>query len=210
MTADPDALRAEIDSTRQNLSSDVNALTDYVTPANVAHRQAEKVKGSVGRRMGDMKDKVMGTTTALSDHATSVTDHVSSMTGSVSGAVSDAGAAAPSAVSAGTRGNPLAAGLIALGAGWLIASLLPASTRERQAAAAVKENASTLAAPLASAAKDIAGGLQQPAQEAVDSLKASAADAVLTVKDEGAAAGDHVRTEARDTVASGSGQGSMR
>ncbi|WIX84268.1 hypothetical protein QRX50_19710 [Amycolatopsis carbonis] len=38
----------------------------------------------------------------------------------------------PKPVRRGTEGNPLAAGLIAFGAGWLVASLLPGTERERE------------------------------------------------------------------------------
>jgi uncharacterized protein DUF3618 len=46
-----------------------------------------------------------------------------------------------------TEGNPLAAGLIAFGLGWLTASLLPASKREQQLADEAKAGSVTPAAP---------------------------------------------------------------
>jgi hypothetical protein len=48
------------------------------------------------------------------------------------------------AVGGQTQGNPLAAGLIAFGVGWLAASLIPASRPEQQAAAKAKEHASVV------------------------------------------------------------------
>ena len=54
---DPDQLRAEIERTRSDLSQNVNALGEAVTPGNIAKRQVDKVAGAaVG-----LKDKVMGT-----------------------------------------------------------------------------------------------------------------------------------------------------
>ncbi|WP_200919300.1 DUF3618 domain-containing protein [Curtobacterium sp. Leaf261] len=41
----PDEIRAEIEATRGNLGSDVDALADKVNPSSIAHRQTEKVKG---------------------------------------------------------------------------------------------------------------------------------------------------------------------
>src|ERR1700712_1396961 len=149
--SDPDQIRAEIERTRGNLSSDVNALTDSVGPGNVARRQAGKARGAV---VG-VKDRVMG----------SAAD-AGSRTGSAASSVSDSITGAPDSISAHTRGNPLAAGLIALGAGLLVGSLLPASQKETELAGAVKDNASTLAQPITEAAKSVAADLKGPAQEA--------------------------------------------
>ncbi|MGQ7295851.1 DUF3618 domain-containing protein [Quadrisphaera sp. KR29] len=195
---DPAVLRAQIDATRARMSEDVNALTDYAAPSNVAHRQAEKVKGKVSGAVGGVRDRVMGT---ASDTTGAAGSAVSSAASSVGGAVHDA----PGAAVSGTRGNPLAAGLIALGAGWLIGSLLPASSKEAQAASAVKEHASTVTQPLAHAAQEVAGNLKEPAAQAAQSVKETAADAAATVKDEGtdAARSTQERTAAaKDAVQS--------
>src|SRR6188768_3800793 len=80
---DPDVLRAEIDETRANLSQNVNALGEAVTPSNIARRQADKVKGTaVG-----VKDKVMG---SARDSASSVGDSVSGMTDTAAGVPGEA------------------------------------------------------------------------------------------------------------------------
>ena len=115
---------------------------------------------------------------------------------SVASSVGDAATAAPSAARQKTQGNPLAAGLIAFGAGWLISSLLPASEKEKQAASTVKdkagEHSDTLTAPLKEAAGNAKENLQGPAQDAVTSVKDKATDAASTVKDEAASAKDDV------------------
>ena len=80
-----------------------------------------------------------------------------------------------------TQGNPLAAGLIAFGAGWLISSLLPASRQEQRLAQQATEKAADVGRPLADKARDAAmeikDNLQEPAQEAVASVKDTATDA---------------------------------
>ena len=58
--------------------------------------------------------------------------NVHSATGTAGAHLGDAGAAigdAPAQVKTKTQGNPLAAGLIAFGAGLLVSSLIPASRR---------------------------------------------------------------------------------
>lgn len=195
---DPAVIRAQIDATRARMSEDVNALTDYAAPSNVAQRQADKVKGAVSSAVGGVRDRVMGS----AQHTASTTG------GAVSGAASSVGDAvhgAPAAAAQKTRGNPLAAGLIALGAGWLIGSLLPASSKEAQAAAAVKEHASTVTEPLVHAAKEAADSLREPAAQAAQAVKETATDAASTVKDEGAEAARSTQqraADAKDTVQS--------
>lgn len=192
MTNDPDALRADIERTRTDLSQNVDALGEAATPGNIAKRQAEKVGGLAT----GIKDKIMGT---AEDVGSDVGDKLSSAGDSVSGAVSDT----PHQVRSQTRGNPMAAGLIALGAGWLLGSLLPASTKERELASSAKDKAQPVLQEAQSVAKDAAETLKEPAQEAAGSLKGSAQDAVQNVKDEGQSAASDVKQsaqESKDTV----------
>jgi gas vesicle protein len=182
----PDQIRADIERTRLELSSNVDALGDKVSPSHVAHRQVDRAKGAVT----GVKDRVMG---SAADLSSGVADKTSSATGSVTDTLS----ASPDAARRQTRGNPLAAGLIALGAGWLVGSLIPASSREREAATAVKDNAMQLKEPLTEVAKDAASHLQEPAQQAVEAVKSEAADAVQNVKDQGAEATSQVQDEAQ-------------
>ena len=124
MSNDPDQIREQIERTRADLSSNVNTLADTVNPAHAAKRQVGKVKGAVF----GVKDTVMGS-------ASDAGDKLSSAHSSVSDAVSEA----PDQLRSRTAGNPLAAGLIAFGIGWLAGSLLPASAPEQQAANKVKD-----------------------------------------------------------------------
>lgn len=190
MSENPDAIRADIEATRARLGTNVDAVADKVTPSNIVQRQGDKVKDAVF----GVKEKVMGT----AEHAT---DRVHSGTGSAGSHLSDAGSAigdTPRQVRAKTQGNPLAAGLIAFGAGMLFSSLIPASEKEREAADALKTKAEPLTTELTEAAKDIAEGLKAPAQEAMENVKATAAAATDHVKAEGQGAVDDVKYRASD------------
>lgn len=185
---DPDALRAEIDQTRANLSQNVNALGDAVTPGNIARRQASKATGAaVG-----LKDKVMG---SAHDSAGSLGDRASGLASSASGTASDA----PAQARRKTQGNPLAAGLVALGAGWLVGSLLPSSQKERDAAMAVKDQAAPLVDQGKELGKEAVQNLQQPAQEAAEAVTSRAQEAAGTVKSEGQQQAADVRESAADS-----------
>ena len=183
MSNDPDVIRAQIEATRAGLSSDVNELGEKVSPAQIAKRQRDKVKGGV---------------MAVKDHIMGATDTATSSTGGAMSSVGDAVSDAPGKVAQQTKGSPMAAGLIAFGAGMLLSALLPASKPEAQAAAAIKEQAQPLVDQLPSTAKEAAGNLQEPAQQALESVKSTATDAVDTVKDEGSSAVDDVKGQAQD------------
>jgi hypothetical protein len=196
---DPEALRAEIEATRANLSRDVNALGDAVTPGNIARRQTDKAKGAaVG-----LKDKIMGSAesaaSSVGDKASGMTSNVSGSASGAAGSVGDTVGGAPQMAKAQTQGNPLAAGLIALGAGWLLGSLLPASQREQQAAGQLKEQAKPLVGEAQQVAKEAAAELKEPAQQAAESVKSTAQDAAQTVKAEGQSAADDVRSSAQSS-----------
>lgn len=192
MSQDPDQIRADIERTRTNLSSDVDALADSVNPRNVARRQVDKVSGAATT----VREKVMGS-------ASSATDQVGSAASSVGDAASTVGDKAgevPAKARATTQGNPLAAGLVAFGAGLIVASLLPASQKEQRAAVAVKEKAEPLTQEVTSVAKESAEHLKQPAQDAAQSVKDTAQDAAATVKEESTSAAQDVRSDALDAT----------
>ena len=108
---------------------------------------------------------------------------------------------APAQVQRKTRGNPLAAGLIAFGIGYLISSAIPSSEKEQEAASRLQEKAAPLKEKVSEAASDVADRLREPAQQAAASVKGAATDAVANVKDEGATARDDVQGQVRDSAA---------
>ncbi|MEJ1195695.1 DUF3618 domain-containing protein [Pseudarthrobacter sp. CCNWLW207] len=206
MSDNPDAIRSDIEATRARLGTNVDAVADKVTPSNIVHRQTDKVKDAVF----GVKEKIMGAaddaTTTLhtnAGHTGNALGHAGDTVGSTLGDAGQAISDAPAQVKTKTQGNPLAAGLIAFGAGMLLSSLIPASEKEREAADALKTAAEPLTTELTDAAKDMAQGLKEPAQEAMENVKATAADAAEHVKTEGQYAAADVKdkaTEAKDHV----------
>jgi gas vesicle protein len=193
MTDDPDVIRAEIESTRRNLSGDVDALADKVTPSKIADRQKRKVKGA----FHSFTEKIMG-----SDDDEYYYGHPHQ---SVAGKAGDAiGDAKDATVDAGRRvvrkaeGNPVAVGLIAFGVGLLAASLIPASDKEQELAAKAKEAAQPVLQEAAEVGKQVANDLKEPAQEAVESVKETAQESVEAVRAEAADRASDVSDDARE------------
>jgi len=207
-SSDPDVIRRQIEDTRRELSYDVDALNEKVNPARVVDRRVTAAKG----RMTNIKEKVMGSAQDTTYHAQGVASNAagsvqsaaSSAADSVQGAASSAATAvqqAPDTIVRQTQGNPLAAGLIAFGVGWLVSSLLPASEKEKQLAqqaeTAIRENKDALLEPAKQAAQEIGEELKPAAQEAVASVKSTAQDAATTVTEEGKSAAADVQGKAQ-------------
>jgi hypothetical protein len=203
MTNDPEDIRRDIEATRRDLSADVDALTDKVSPARVVERRVDSARGA----LSSVRDKVMGsassTTSAAGEGLGSAQEAVRSGTSSVTAAASSA----PQVARRQANGNPLAAGLIAFGAGWLVSSLLPPTEKEQRLASRAKETASEHAGPVTSAlgeaAQQVQENLREPAQQAAASVSSTASDATTTVHEEArSAAGDVAgqAQQAKDTV----------
>ncbi|WP_448620807.1 DUF3618 domain-containing protein [Geodermatophilus sp. URMC 65] len=207
---DPEAIRRQIEQTQRELSYDVDALNEKVNPSRVMDRRVSAAKGRIGR----VRERVMGSahdTRATAQHRTqnaagTVQDRAHDAAESVQGAAQQAAHAvqqAPDTIVRQAQGNPLAAGLIAFGVGWLVSSLLPASERERQLAeqaeSAVREHKDTLLQPAKDAAQEIREELQPAAQQAVQEVKSTAQDAAQTVKQEGQSAAQDVQGQAQES-----------
>jgi hypothetical protein len=113
----------------------------------------------------------------------------------------------PDTVRQQAQGNPLAAGAIAFGVGVLLASVFPASEKEKQAAGQLMDKAQPLKDELQHAGQDLAEQLKKPAREAVEQVKgvateggqavaATAKDAAGTAKETAQDAAGNVRSEA--------------
>jgi hypothetical protein len=175
MGTTPEDLKTNIERTRGELSADVDALADRVSPSSIARRRADSLRGSAQ----GVRDRVMGTVSSASDTADG----------------------APAAVTQKAQGNPLAAGLTAFGAGLLVSSLLPATQAERQVGTAVKDNA---VEPVKAFAQDQAQEAQQAlrpvAEEHVAQVKEAATDAAQATADHAKSAGSDVADQARDSA----------
>jgi cell division septum initiation protein DivIVA len=142
MSTEPDEIRADIERTRAELSSDVDALTDKVSPSQAARRQADRLRSAAT----SVKDRVVG---AASDGTSAVSDTASGL---------------PEAARDRARGNPLAVGLIAFGAGWLASALLPSTRQEQGLAQSAKEQAAPVVEQVKGAAQEMGANLKEPAK----------------------------------------------
>jgi Protein of unknown function (DUF3618) len=211
MSTDPDQIRSEIDQTQRELSADMDALTEKLSPQRIVERRVRR-----GRlAMTNVKDKIMGSTSDAYQTAGSATssagDSVSARASAARDTAADAASSAvdtvrstPDTIRRRTTGNPLAAGLVAFGAGWLLSSLLPASEPEQQVATQVKDFATEQGRPVArqlgEAGQEAAQELRESAQQRAETVRQTAADAASTVKGEAQSAASDVKGQAQEST----------
>jgi hypothetical protein len=218
MSTDPEQIRSEIDQTQRELSADVDALTEKISPPRMVERRVRRTRTA----MTNIKDRIMGSTThgassvyqSAGSAASSAGETISSKASaardtaaSTASSAADAARSAPEMVRRRAEGNPLAAGLIAFGAGWLLSSLLPATEPEQQVASQVKDFATEQGRPVARQlgedGQEAAQQLRESAQQRAQAVKATATQAASTVADDTRSATGHVTGQAQqaaDTV----------
>ena len=197
MGTSPEKLRNQIEATRADMTRNVDVLADKVSPSAIAGRKMDSVREAAG----SVKEKVMG----AAHHGGDATSSLSAKASDYGSTVTDQVAGAPDAIRGKAQGNPLAAGIIAFGAGLLLSSLIPASDKEQRAAVALKEKAAPLADEAKAQALQLKDSLQPAAQDAVEQVKSTATEAASATKEQATSVAgevaDHAKSAAVDTKA---------
>ena len=101
MTTDPDQIRSNIEQTQQNLSADVDALTEKVSPPRIMERRVQQTRSAMttmkDRIMGGMADRTSNAGETVSSTASSAKDTLASTASSAA----DVASAAPDTVPPG-------------------------------------------------------------------------------------------------------------
>ncbi|SCG71083.1 DUF3618 domain-containing protein [Micromonospora inositola] len=198
MSNDPNRIRSEIENTRSELSSDVDALTDKVNPRRIAGERVGQARGAFARA----KEKVMGapmdgqSAGQRMSHTAGSARQMGSQAGErmshAAGSVREEARSLGQQSREQAQGNPLAAGLIAFGAGLLVSSLMPPSRPERQwagqARGMVTEHSAGLREQASEVGHQLRDNLREPAQQAARSVGSTAAQGASAVREQGRSA----------------------
>jgi gas vesicle protein len=182
-------LTSQIEDTRRRMASDLDTLQDRVSPSAIVERRKQAVRG----RFSSMKERVMGT-------AQSATDSVSSAASSATSAAGGASSSVAATAQDRFEGAPLAAGLVAFGTGVVMASLLPASRAEAEAAHRVVETVKDQGGPLLdearAAGQEVVENVKESAMQSAEHVKDSAHESAQTVQGEARSSAETVRDQA--------------
>jgi hypothetical protein len=212
MAEDTAQMRARIEQQRNDITHTVDQIGNRVSPSHIVARRQDRVR----RRLTGWKDAVFGNDEPdfppprgsrylyAGEQRSAYRPHdLGDDDGSNGGARERLGDAAshatssvqhaPDAVRRQTRGNPMAAGAVALGAGWLIGSLLPESRAERRAIQRVEPQLAGAAAEARDEAQGLADDLREPAKDAANRVKDRGRDAADEVKGQASQSTQNVR-----------------
>lgn len=194
MGQSPEELRYDIDRTREGMDATLDHIEDRVSPSRIVERRKARVRTVVG----DVRDRVMGTAHDVRAQSQAKADHAGSRLDDMGNEMKDRVDHLQEAGKRQYRGNPLAAGLIAFGAGALVGSLLPETEQEHQIAEGLQDRLQPVADELKSAGQHVAQDLKEDAQEAVEHTKEAASDAAQTVKEDAQTSADDLRMESKE------------
>lgn len=199
MAQESDQLRHQIDTQRAEISDTVSEIENRVRPSRIAARGTDRLK----HRMTGWRHAVFG---GSDDHRSAYgTGYESVGSGygtagygtagdgsenglghrasDVASSAADSIRHSPEFARRETRGNPLAAGAIALGAGWLVAGLVPESRQERKLVQRAEPKLAEAASTAKSEGAAVAHEMRDEAKEAAKELQDTTKDAARHVKE---------------------------
>jgi len=173
----------------------LEAIGDRLSP----ERMVERRKAAVGQKFRGMKEAVMGSP----GYQEPITGRMRSQAGGAMQSASDTVHSAtdrvqhaPQAIADQARGNPVAAGLIAFGAGVLLATVLPTSRTEQRLVDEARPQLQGAADQLKTAGREVAESAKEHAREAAEEVKSVGSDATSHVRDQAQQSAQNVKADA--------------
>ena len=190
MAEEPNELTDRIERQRESISATVDEIENRISPSRIAARRTYRMK----RTVVDWKDRLMGNDEPdypwnRSMASTGMWESSNTEHQGLRERAAESAQHAPEAIRRQTQGNPFAAGVIALGAGWLTASLLPETRSERRVVQKIQPGLESAARTVRDEATELAGELREPAKQAVGE-----------VTDRGREAGEQLAAETRSAA----------
>jgi hypothetical protein len=146
-------LKVKLAENREALGEDLAAIGDRVSPGRMVERRRAQVRDRFGR----MRETVMG---AADSATTTVSDVTATATDTVTGV--------PDAVLSKAQGAPMAARLVAFGAGFLASSLMPATRKEQEVAARLQPALEEKAGEVGTAAQSVIDDVKERGEHALE------------------------------------------
>ncbi len=172
-------LRHEIESTRSNMSRDLDAIGDKVSPRRIAQRRKDRM----GQWFSSVREQVFGAAEDASGQLGGGAHSVASSVGEHAHGMADALTGAPHTVARKTQGSPVTAGAVAFGVGFLASLIGPSTAAEQEAVRRIEDEAGPMLEPLKDAAHELVATIRSEGAEAAEGLKADAGEHAQTVRD---------------------------
>jgi ElaB/YqjD/DUF883 family membrane-anchored ribosome-binding protein len=196
-------LRNDIERTREDMSRDLDAIGDRISP----RRMAERRVGRSRRWLADAKERVFGSADEMA-HTTGDRMHTAQDRMHETGErvteqahrVGEAVRETPQRAKRQTQGNPMVAGGVAFGLGFLAAMVFGATEKEQELLHRAEDRMGDLEPvkeELTEAAREVAGTASSAAGQAAEELKESASERAHEVADTAKQDAKQVKDEAQ-------------
>ena len=185
-------LRRDIENTREDLGETLDAIGDRVSPGRIVKRRTQRVRDA----FSSARQSIMGSAESAQGGAQQMVHQA----GDAASTVADKARQAPDQVIRQTQGNPLAAGLVAFGVGMVVASVIPPSKPEQQAAGAIQDKLEPLKERAVDVAREVKDEVQGAAQTAASELKTTATEAASEVSDQAQSSAEQVKDEVKSAA----------
>jgi gas vesicle protein len=179
-----DQLRRQADDQRERMGETLDAIGDRLSPERMIQRR----KAAVGQRARRVKDTVMGSPGYVEPVARRMREQAHDATQAVQHT--------PEMIAEQTRGNPIAAGLIAFGGGLLLATLMPKSETEQRLVQQAQPQLQQATEQLKEAGREIASDAKEHMQEAATQVKSTGSEAADAVRDQARSSAEEVKANA--------------
>jgi uncharacterized protein YjbJ (UPF0337 family) len=189
-------LRHDIERIRDDLDETLDALGERVSPRRIAQRRKDAVRVRVTRARTAVMGSAQQTRSVAAGQARQTKESVQE----TGGQAVEKAREAPEMIQNQTQGNPVAAGLVAFGAGMLLATLFPPTEAEQRAASALQERAESIKDQAVEAGREMTDHLQQSAQERAEQVKESARDAAQELKQQAQSSAEDVKEQAKSSA----------
>jgi hypothetical protein len=186
-------LKQDIERIRDDLDTTLDALGERVSPRRIARRRTAAVRTRVTRVRGAVMGSAPESGSAAAGRARDLAGSAKEGAQQAAGRAAEQVREAPEAIQQQTQGNPLAAGLVAFGAGLLLATLFPPTEAEQRAAGAVQERVEPLKDQALEAGREVKDHLQESARESAQQVKETATDATQEVKKQAKSSAEEVK-----------------
>ena len=185
---DPEQQRREIAETREDMGRTMAEIEDRVSPSRIKERQSQRARTKWAR----MRESVMGSKEDAKSRASGKAHEAQ-----------DRMHQGPERVEQMTRGNPMAAGLIALGVGALAGTMIPASRPEKQMASELRDEfEGPVREGLQGMGHDVQDQLTEQAKETVKDhamdVASDALDSAKRTQEQAKGSAKEVGSEAKD------------
>lgn len=206
-------VRQDIDMARRDMAYTMDEIADRASPRRVIGRGRRRTADrwhsmrvaivgepdDSGGAVGSVRAAARGAQGTAQSTAQGAAERAGEGASQLAGQAREA----PEMVRQRTQGNPIAAGVIAFGAGLLGASIFPATRQEQRAAQKLRERAGPVQEELQKAGREMAGDLKGSAQEKADQVRQTSTEAAQKVGESARSSAETVQEQAK-----GSGGGS--